>query len=461
MERLLAALASSVGVALSNARLFDETKRLLADTNERAAELAVINEIGEALAEQLDFDAIIRARRTAGPRAVRRREHVHRPAQPGDEHDRVSLRHRGRAAGRTPGAAHGHGPDLSRDRNAPGPCGWAAAKRSDAAGAIQAGTVDYMESWIGVPIAGQNRVIGVLAMEAAARDAYSESDERVLATLASGMGVALENARLFDETKRLLADDGPACRRACRDQRDRRSARRNSSTSRRSSSWSATASARCSRANSMAIALHDPATNLLSWPYDLDEGEIFHRDPRPLGPGMTSQVIASGDRCASGRWPSRWRRARSRSAARRPCRGSASPSPERTGSSASSRSSHPSRMSTRKPTSASSRRWPRAWAWRSRTPACSTRRSACSRRPTSAPPSSRSSTRSSRRSPRRSTCRRCTTWSASGCARSSTLRSSTSGSWTATTACSTSRTRSSAASGSPTSRSSCSGSGAT
>ena len=59
MERLLAALASSVGVALSNARLFDETKRLLADTNQRAAELAVINEIGDALGKQLEFDAII------------------------------------------------------------------------------------------------------------------------------------------------------------------------------------------------------------------------------------------------------------------------------------------------------------------------------------------------------------------------------------------------------------------
>src|SRR6478609_2772033 len=59
-ERVLATLATSMGVALENARLFDETKRLLADTNERAAELAVINEIGAALAEQLDFDTIIR-----------------------------------------------------------------------------------------------------------------------------------------------------------------------------------------------------------------------------------------------------------------------------------------------------------------------------------------------------------------------------------------------------------------
>src|SRR3954464_11658294 len=58
-ESLLLALASNLGVALENARLSEETKRLLADTNQRAAELAVINEIGEALGKQLDFDAII------------------------------------------------------------------------------------------------------------------------------------------------------------------------------------------------------------------------------------------------------------------------------------------------------------------------------------------------------------------------------------------------------------------
>src|SRR5207244_12626908 len=58
-ERLVSTVASSVGVALENARLFDETKRLLGETEQRNAELAVINEIGDALAQQLDFQAII------------------------------------------------------------------------------------------------------------------------------------------------------------------------------------------------------------------------------------------------------------------------------------------------------------------------------------------------------------------------------------------------------------------
>ena len=57
--RLLSTVASSMGVALENARLFDETKRLLAETDQRAAELAIVNEIGSALAKQLEFEAII------------------------------------------------------------------------------------------------------------------------------------------------------------------------------------------------------------------------------------------------------------------------------------------------------------------------------------------------------------------------------------------------------------------
>ena len=57
--RLLSTLGTTIGGAVENALLVDETKRLLGDSEERAAELALINEIGTALARQLDFDAII------------------------------------------------------------------------------------------------------------------------------------------------------------------------------------------------------------------------------------------------------------------------------------------------------------------------------------------------------------------------------------------------------------------
>src|SRR5262249_16707696 len=57
--RLLGTVAASMGVALENARLFDETQRLLKETEQRAAELTVINSIQLGMAEKLDFRAII------------------------------------------------------------------------------------------------------------------------------------------------------------------------------------------------------------------------------------------------------------------------------------------------------------------------------------------------------------------------------------------------------------------
>ena len=56
--RLLTTLASSLSVALENARLFDETQHLLAQTNERAAELAIINSVQQGLAAKLDMQAM-------------------------------------------------------------------------------------------------------------------------------------------------------------------------------------------------------------------------------------------------------------------------------------------------------------------------------------------------------------------------------------------------------------------
>ena len=68
------------------------------------------------------------------------------------------------------------------------------------------GGISSPESWLGVPILTGDRVIGVIVLESTDRDVFVEADERLLSTLAASMGVALENARLFDETKRLLAE---------------------------------------------------------------------------------------------------------------------------------------------------------------------------------------------------------------------------------------------------------------
>src|SRR5690606_10351950 len=55
---LLTTLANSMCVALDNARLFDETARLLKQTEQRTAELAVINSVQEGLAREMDIQGI-------------------------------------------------------------------------------------------------------------------------------------------------------------------------------------------------------------------------------------------------------------------------------------------------------------------------------------------------------------------------------------------------------------------
>ena len=55
---LLTTLANSMSVALESARLFDETNRLLKETEQRNAKLAVINSVQESLVAQMDMQGI-------------------------------------------------------------------------------------------------------------------------------------------------------------------------------------------------------------------------------------------------------------------------------------------------------------------------------------------------------------------------------------------------------------------
>ena len=63
------------------------------------------------------------------------------------------------------------------------------------------------KSWLGVPMIVGDQVTGILSLQNIDREnAFDESDVRLLQTLAASMSVALENARLFDETQRLLSE---------------------------------------------------------------------------------------------------------------------------------------------------------------------------------------------------------------------------------------------------------------
>ncbi len=204
--RLLTTLANSMGVALENARLFDETRRLLAETEQRAAELAIVNSVQQGLAAQLEMQAIfdlvgdkIRQIFDAQVVVIKTFNLTQRTFQERYAYEKGQL--------------FGAGQELpfnklyermvqtrqsvliNRD----------AAQQSVELGLITEG--EMPKSMVFVPLVVGEQVKGVISLQNIDQEqAFSEADVRLLTTLANSMSVALENARLFDETRRLLAE---------------------------------------------------------------------------------------------------------------------------------------------------------------------------------------------------------------------------------------------------------------
>ncbi len=204
--RLLQTVGSSMGVALENARLFDETQRLLKETEQRNAELAVINSIQQGMAGSLDFQAIIDL---VGDK-------LREVFATGD----ISMRWWEESTGLVTGLyTYEHGVRLSNPPKVPNAfidrilrtrkAGVANTRDEQVAAGIPGpfpGT-DWCDSIVGVPIVGSDHVLGLILLENHEREhAFGESDVRLLGTLAASMGVALENARLFDETQQRAAE---------------------------------------------------------------------------------------------------------------------------------------------------------------------------------------------------------------------------------------------------------------
>ncbi len=297
-ERLLATLASSMGVALENARLFDETKRLLTETDQRAAELALINEIGTALAAQLDFEAIIDVvgdRLWAIFHAQARDMFVaiHDKAT-----DLISFPYEIENGKRIQSEPISLGEGLtSKVIETDRPLRFGTEAEQTAAGGVMpasTGESSMASSWLGVPIRAGGQVIGVIVLGHSEPDAYSEADERLVSTVASSMGVALANARLFDETKRLLAET---------DQRAAELALINEIGGALAAELDFAAIVElvgerlrqifAKQARDMFIALVDRAANRISYPYWFDDGKRLEVESNEIGDGLTSVVVTT------------------------------------------------------------------------------------------------------------------------------------------------------------------------
>lgn len=196
---LLQAVANQAAIALENARLFAETAR-------RVRELDTLADIGRALASTLDVRSLLEviAAQTA---RVMYAENLYvalyypesdeiefaldlRPDMPRSGRRRKLMAGMTEHVIRTKKPLFLHGDGLQR----------AAEMGIEMIGTPAA-------SWIGVPLLVGERVLGVLSVQHYTdTEAYDESHLGLLQSIASQAAIALENARLFGETQRRVAE---------------------------------------------------------------------------------------------------------------------------------------------------------------------------------------------------------------------------------------------------------------
>ena len=192
-KALLTFVGQHIATALSRARAIEETRQ-------RNAELAIVNEVGQALAKQLEFRAIIdlvgdKLRTLFQSEAVtialydrqadliRFPYYLHRG-------ERITFPSRKLGTGLTSHVIQSRQPLVINEN---------AEQRYAELGALFVGADDDARSWLGVPIIAGDEATGVIFLQNHEREhAFSESDVRLLTTLGASMGVALENVRLFE-----------------------------------------------------------------------------------------------------------------------------------------------------------------------------------------------------------------------------------------------------------------------
>jgi PAS domain S-box-containing protein len=190
-QRLLMTLASSLSVALHNARLVHETRQ-------RVAELATVNSVGQALASQLDLGALI--------------ELVGEQVRETFEADIAYVALHDRPAGRIDFAYyHERG---ERSEQVPLTYGDGLTSRilesRESLLLNRSGQFEEhdpvgtgVRSYLGVPILVGDAAIGAISVQSIDEEGrFGEADSRLLATIAANVGVAIHTARLFTEVER-------------------------------------------------------------------------------------------------------------------------------------------------------------------------------------------------------------------------------------------------------------------
>jgi sigma-B regulation protein RsbU (phosphoserine phosphatase) len=190
-----------MSVALENARLFDETQRLLKETEQQNAELQIINSVQEGLASKLDMPAIYEL---VGEKI---RETFDAQVATIDTYERATkllysryYLEADKAQRGTPYPIFGFRKHVIENRQPmiinTDMARWVEEHDNPVYLGLQP------KAAIFIPMLAGDEAIGVISLQNNDREnAFTEADVRLLTTLANSMSVALENARLWEQEK--------------------------------------------------------------------------------------------------------------------------------------------------------------------------------------------------------------------------------------------------------------------
>jgi Signal transduction histidine kinase len=199
--RLLQTLANSMSVALENARLFDETQRLLRETEQHMAELAAVNTVSAAAASELDLNALIQL-------VGEQTRHIFNAD--------IAYLALLDATGSTINFPYTYGEELTPIRLGEGLTSRVIQSKQPLllnenldsqiteVGATHIGVESL--SYLGVPIIVAGKAAGVLSIQSTTREGmFDENDARLLGTIATTVGSALNNAQLYAQAQQARA----------------------------------------------------------------------------------------------------------------------------------------------------------------------------------------------------------------------------------------------------------------
>jgi len=194
-EQLLVTIADQVAVVVRNVRLFEETRR-------RADRLTMLNRIGRAVSQTLDLDELLQniyreitSAMTVGAFSIGLYDPVTRE---------LDFRIRVDEGVREPPTRIPLEPGLNERVIATKKPLLVRNREQEQIPLTLWGTMKPAVSWLGVPMLKGDQVVGIISVAAYTPNVYGEEEERLLTTIADQVSIAVQNARLFDETLRRL-----------------------------------------------------------------------------------------------------------------------------------------------------------------------------------------------------------------------------------------------------------------